>query len=140
MENDLADQLIAANEEKIDKIVVKRDEYGIPLPQMETAEAHCNYLVARCIYLNQHLHTRHNGKDLYNSHDIVRPTVADISRLAKWVRPLKIQEVNYIYDKIKELVPYLDETKIAITPNLLWDIEKQELIETKEDINVISDW
>jgi len=53
---------------------------------------------------------------------------------------LKRQEVNYIYDKIKELVPYLDETKIAITPNLLWDIEKQEFVETDEEINVISDW
>lgn len=139
MENDLADQLIEANK-KEEKVKIERDEYGIPLPQVKTAEAHCNYLVARAIYLNQHLHTRHNGKDLYNSHELVRSTVGEIARLAKWVRPMSRQEANYIYDKIKELMPALDESKIAITPNLLWDFEEQKLIETKEEINVISDW
>lgn len=139
MENNLADQLIEANKQE-ERAKIKRDEYGIPLPQVKTAEARCNYLAARSIYLNKHLYTRNNGKDLYNSHDLVRPTVTDIAHLAKWVRPLTRQEVNYIYGKIKELVPYLDESKIAITPNLLWDIENQKLIKTDEEINVISDW
>lgn len=137
MENSLADQLVEANKVEDGP---KTDEYGIPLPQKDTTKAHYNYLVARSIYLNKHLHTRHNGRDLYNSHTIIRPTIEDISRLAKWIEPIPRQGIVYIYDKIKELVPYLDESKIAITPNLLWDIEKQELIETKEVINVISDW
>lgn len=139
MENNLADQLIEANREE-EKEEHKVDEYGLPLPKKKDPQMRCNYLVARAIYINKHLYTRNSGKDLYNGHEIVRPRAADIARLAKWVEPLNKQATIYIYDKIKELVPYLDESKIAITPNLLWDIEKQELIETKEVVNVISDW
>jgi len=139
MENNLADQLIEANREEVEE-ERKIDEYGLPLPQKKGIQAHCNYLAARAIYLNKHLYTRDHGRTLWNSHEIVQPRTADIARLARWAEPISKQSAAYIYDKIKELVPYLDESKIAITPNLLWDIEKQELIETKEVINVISDW
>lgn len=135
---DLADQLIAANEEQRNQTQV--DELGIPLPQVDTTRAHYNYLVARAFISNPHLHTRHNRSEVWNGHTIVMPEIDDISRLTKWVDRIPRQGIVYIYDKIKEMAPQLDEDIIVITPHLAWDFKNQQLIESKEEFNVISDW
>lgn len=137
--DDLADQLIAANEEQHTQSP-EIDELGIPLPIPQTNRAHYNYLVARAFKRNPHLHTRHDRTQLWNSHDLIQPTVEDISRLADWVDPLPKQAIVYIYDKIKELAPQLDDDIIVITPHLAWSFKEQKLIESKEEFNVISDW
>lgn len=138
MDNDLASQLIEANKREEEKVQI--DELGIPLPRKKTNEAHYAYLTARALFLNKHLYTRDNKTQLWNSHDKIRPIEEDIVRLTKCYERIPKQGIIYIYDRLRELVPYLDESKIAITPTLLWDIEKQELVETEEEINVISDW
>ena len=137
---DLADQLIAANEEEHKEEDIQVDELGIPLPIPQTNRARYNYLVARAFKRNPHLHTRHDRTQLWNSHTIVRPTLEDIARLTDWVDNLPRQAVVYIYDKCKELAPPLSEDMIAITPRLAWSFKEQKLIEFEEDINVISDW
>lgn len=139
MENDLADQLIAANEQEREE-QIEIDELGIPLPQVDTNRARYNYLVARAFKRSPHLHTRHNRTQLWNSHTLIQPTLEDIARLTDWVDKLPTQAIVYIYDKCKELAPQLDEDIIAITPRLAWSFKEQKLIEFKEDINVISDW
>lgn len=139
MENDLASQLIAANEERRSS-KIQIDELGIPLPLPQTNRAHYNYLTARAFKRNPHLHTRHNGTEVWNSHTLIQPTLEDIARLTDWVDKLPTQAIIYIYDKIKELAPPLDEDIIAITPHLAWSFKEQKLIEFKEEINVISDW
>lgn len=138
MENDLASQLIAANQQHVPKIEI--DELGIPLPIPQTKRARYNYLCARAFKRNPHLHTRHNRTQLWNSHTLIQPTLEDIARLTDWVDELPKQAIVYIYDKCKELAPQLDEDIIAITPRLAWSFKEQKLIEFKEDINVISDW
>lgn len=134
---DFADQLIAANEQHHQQEI---DELGIPLPQIKNNRTLCNYLAARAFKANPHLHTRHNRTQLWNSHTIVQPTLEDICRLTKWVDNLPRQGVIYVYDKLRELAPELNEDIIAITPRLAWSFKEQKLIEFKEDINVISDW
>lgn len=134
---DLADQLIAANEQPSPPEI---DELGIPLPIPQTKRAHYNYLVARAFKRNPHLHTRHDRTQVWNSHTLIQPTLEDISRLADWVDPIPRQGVIYIFDKIKELAPQLNDDIIAITPRLAWSFKEQKLIEFKENINVISDW
>lgn len=136
---DLADQLIAANQEQ-EKATPEIDELGIPLPIPQTKRAHYNYLTARAFKRNPHLHTRHNRTQLWNSHTLIRPTLEDIARLTDWVDELPKQAIVYIYDKCKELAPQLDEDIIAITPRLAWSFKEQRLIEFDKDINVISDW
>lgn len=136
MENDLADQLIEANKEREANL----DELGIPLPQVDTRRAQYNYLVARAFVSNPHLHTRHNQSELWNGHTLITPRIEDISRLTKWVEHIPRQGIVYIYDKIKEMAPQLNEDIIAITPHLAWDFKNQQLIESKEEFNVISDW
>ena len=138
MENDLASQLIAANEEQ--QATQNIDELGIPLPIPQTKRAHYNYLCARAFKRNPHLHTRHERTQLWNSHTLIQPTLDDICRLTDWVDKLPRQAVLYIYDKLRELAPELNEDIIAITPRLAWSFKEQKLIEFKEDINVISDW
>lgn len=139
MENDLASQLIAANEEQR-SLKTQLDELGIPLPQIQTNRAHYNYLTARAFKRNPYLHTRHNGTEVWNSHTLIQPTLEDIARLTDWVDKLPTQAIVYIYDKIKEMAPQLNEDIIAITPHLAWDFKNQQLIESKEEFNVISDW
>ena len=140
MENDLASQLIAANEEERRPEEPNIDELGIPLPKLDTKKAHYNYLVARALYTHPHLHTRKGRTQLWDSHTKLRPTVEDMSSITKWPEFLSKQGALYIFDKIKELVPYLDENILAITPHLAWDIENQKLIESEEEFNVVSDW
>lgn len=135
---DLADQLIAANQQHAPKIEI--DELGIPLPQNPSNRAHYNYLCARAFKRNPHLHTRHNRTQLWNSHTLIQPTLEDIARLTDWVDKLPPQAIVYIYDKCKELAPQLDDDIIAITPHLAWSFKEQKLIEFKEELNVISDW
>lgn len=135
---DLADQLIAANEEQHKQVEI--DELGIPLPRPQTNRAHYNYLVARVFKRNPHLYTRYNRTQLWNSHTLIQPTLEDIARLADWVDKLPPQAIVYIYDKCKELAPQLNEDIIAITPRLAWSFKEQRLIEFDKDINVISDW
>lgn len=139
MENDLADQLIAANQEQ-EKSTPEIDELGLPLPRVHTNRAKYTYLVARAFRRNPHLHTRHNRTQLWNSHTLIQPTLEDIARLTDWVDELPKQAIVYIYDKCKELAPQLDEDIIAITPRLAWSFKEQRLIEFDKDINVISDW
>lgn len=134
---DLADQLIAATQQQHQQEI---DELGIPLPQPQTKRANYNYLCARAFKANPHLHTRHNRTQLWNSHTLIQPTLDDICRLTKWVDELPRQGVIYVYDKLRELAPELNEDIIAITPRLAWSFKEQKLIEFKEDINVISDW
>lgn len=136
METDLATQLIEANKEREANL----DELGIPLPQVDTTRAHYNYLVARAFISNPHLHTRRDRSELWNGHKIIMPEIEDISRLTKWVDKIPRQGVVYIYDKIKEMAPQLNDDIIAITPHLAWDFKNQQLIESKEEFNVISDW
>lgn len=135
---DLADQLIAANEEQ--QRTIQIDELGIPLPILQTNRAHYNYLCARAFKRNPHLHTRHNRTQLWNSHTLIQPTLEDIARLTDWVDDLPKQAIVYIYDKIKELAPQLNDDIIVITPHLAWSFKEQKLIESKEEFNVISDW
>lgn len=135
---DLADQLIAANQQHDPKVQI--DELGIPLPIPQTKRAHYNYLCARAFKRNPHLHTRHNRTQLWNSHTLIQPTLEDIARLTDWVDKLPPQAIVYIYDKCKELAPQLDDDIIAITPHLAWSFKEQKLIEFKEELNVISDW
>lgn len=135
---DLADQLIAANQQHDPKVEI--DELGIPLPIPQTKRAHYNYLCARAFKRNPHLHTRHNRTQLWNSHTLIQPTLEDIARLTDWVDKLPPQAIVYIYDKCKELAPQLDDDIIAITPHLAWSFKEQKLIEFKEELNVISDW
>ncbi len=137
--DDLAEQLIKANEAE-KKIETEKDELGLPLPQKKTPEAKYNYLAARALFINKHIYTRNNKTELWNEHEKIKPKRSDISKLARWYGPLPPEGVVYVYEKLKQVAPYLDETKIAITPTMLWDIENQELIETDEPVNVITDW
>ena len=138
MENDLASQLIEITEQHQQGVQV--DELGIPLPQPQTNRAQYNYLVARAFKLNPYLHTRHDRTELWNGHTFIKPDIDDIARLTNWVDSLPRQAIVYVYDKMKELAPELDEDIIAITPHLAWSFKEQKLIKMKEVINVISDW
>lgn len=135
MNNDIADQLIAAANEEGEK-----DELGLFLPKDDTPRCHYEYLVARAFFLNKHLHTRHAGEALFNGHEIVKCTVSDICTLCNWLEYIPRPGVNYIYKRLKELAPYLDENMVAVAPTILWDKEGQRLIETDEPIRTISDW
>lgn len=139
MQDDLAEQLIAANEEEQNQ-VTQEDELGLPIPQTKDARAQYNYMVARAFVINPHLYTRNNRKELWNEHTKIRGTLEDIVRLTKWPKNIPKQGLVYIYDKLREVAPQLDEDVIAITPTLAWDMVKQELIDDADGFNVISDW
>lgn len=128
-----ADKLIARTEEKRQEAAQQVDELGIPVPRDNKGRALLNYLTARAIVRNPHLYTASVGGRvrLYNAHEEVRTNVESISSLCDWWEPMTPQSRFYIYKRLSELVPKLDRSKIAITPDLLWDIENHELISCK---------
>lgn len=135
----LADKLIARTEERRQEETQQVDELGIPVPRDNKGRARLNYLTARAIVRNPHLYTATVGGrvKLYNAHEEVRSNVECISSLCDWWEPMTPQGRFYIYKRLSELVPKLDRSKIAITPNLLWDIENHKLISCK-DIKTVS--
>lgn len=133
----LADKLIAKHQENKARNI---DEYGIPVPEDMDNRALCNYLCARAIVRNKDLYSRKiGGKSvLYNAHTPVACTISEVSYLCDWLEFLRAPMVRYIYNELLHLVPELDQSKIAITPNLLWDLENQELIKTNEPVRTVS--
>lgn len=141
MSANLADQLYEANQEEA-REELEIDELGLPLPKLKTTRALYEYLAARCLRRNPHLHTRPDG-NLYNSHTLINPTVKDIARLADWTDSLSSQAASYIYDRLKEVSDTLNPDVIAITPTLGWDFSTQSFCtppKGQKEFNVISDW
>lgn len=135
--NNLADKVIAANNEQ-DKQPdgVMLDDIGFPLPKVETKKSHCEYLTARILYLNNRIYLHHGL--LWLEHTPIKESKNSYYRLAKYPGSITDAECEYVWRRLKEIVPVLDTDKIAVLPNLTFNMKTGEVKE--EEVWTITPW
>lgn len=123
---DLADRVIKANkEEREAKSGPALDDIGFPLPKPDTERAWCEYLTARLWYLNPRIYF-HNDH-LWINERIVPEDKNSYYRLAKYPKQIKDHENQYVWTRLRELVPILDTDVIAVLPNLTFNMRTGKL-------------
>lgn len=127
--SDLADRIIDQNAAKEEptrpilfdiKEVGQLDEFGMQICNVD------DYLVARLLYLDYHeqvaggrLYLK-NG-EVYANKVKIEENKNNLYRLARWRYPIKEHQVQWLWARIKEFLPELDESKLMIAPGVLWN-------------------
>lgn len=133
----LADKVIKANEEPepIDT-GPKLDDIGFPLPKPDTEKAWCEYLTARILYLNPRMYLHHNI--LWIENIPIRETKNNYYMLAKYPKPITDPECQYVWRRLKEVVPELDTDIISVLPDLTFNMRTGEV--KHEKVRTTSPW
>lgn len=122
----LADKVIEANmEERVDDVEPKLDDIGFPLPKPKTERAHCEYLTARLWYLNPRIYFHEDH--LWINERIILETKDSYYRLAKFPKRIKDHENQYVWTRLRELVPRLNTDIVAVLPDLTFNMKTGEL-------------
>ena len=123
---DLADRVIKANEEenKSEETGPKLDDIGFPLPKPDTEHAWCEYLTARILYLNQRMYKHHDL--LWIEDELIKETKNNYYRLAKYPKQITDPECQYVWRRLKEVVPELDPDVIAVLPDVTFNMRTGE--------------
>lgn len=137
----LADKIIEANEQEF-----KEKQRGDKAPEgyytddlgwwveqdiRRDKARFAEYIFVRCHKLNPHLHLR-KGSFLFNSHKLISKHPNDIAELANIPETLAVPTATWVYNRLAQTVPRLDESRIEVAPGLLWDFEEQKLMNMKE--------
>lgn len=122
----LADKVIEANREerRVDS-GPELDDIGFPLPKPQTERAHCEYLTARLWYLHPRIYFYEDH--LWINEHIVPETKDSYYRLAKYPKEIKNHENQYVWTRLKELVPKLDPDVIAVLPDMTFNMKTGEV-------------
>ena len=124
--SDLADKVIQANkEERRANDGPELDDIGFPLPKPDTDHAWCEYLTARIWWLNHYIYL-YNGRLWIDNYEIPE-TKTSYYRLARYPKRIKEHECQYVWTRLKELVPELDPDIIAVLPDLTFNMRTGEL-------------
>lgn len=125
--DNLADRVIKANEEITRSETdngPKLDDIGFPLPKPDTEHAWCEYLTARILYLNNRMYKYHNL--LWIQEQMIREDKNTYYRLAKFPKQITDVECQYVWRRLKELVPELDPDVIAVLPDVTFNMRTGE--------------
>lgn len=128
----LADQIAQKNEQHAtpDNSI---DELGIPIPTPETPE----YWVARALLINQPqtfnsiygLHTRNGG--VWFGHDVLKEDKETLYRLAQLRHSVQTWQSVEFWRILKKYIPTLSRHFLEIAPDLIWDVDRAEIIDRK---------
>lgn len=140
MENNLADQVIQANEiiEKASSDEAPEGYYTDDLGWWVEQDIRkdkirfARYIYTRCRKLNPHLHTR-NGNLLFNSYTLINKSQNDIAELANIPEMISTPTAIWVYNKLMQTVPSLDRDRIVVADGLVWNTETCEFEEWDED-------
>lgn len=144
----LAEQLIDKQLESEKPQVVKtkffnyelpeRDELGIP-----TANS-IEYLIARIVYVDyhfgniEHLHLREDGRIWEGDHWVSEDN-KNMYRLLRWQgKPLSKDQIDMVWNRLRECIPTLSDDKIVVKDNLIYDKESGELYFSDETVLTIN--
>lgn len=136
---DLADRVIEANEtqkKSAEPTGPTLDDIGFPLPKPDTEQAWCEYLTARVLYLNNRVY-KHHGL-LWIQDELVHENKNTYYRLAKYPKTISDPECQYVFRRLKELVPELDTDVIAVLPDWTFNMKTGEF--KNERVWTITPW
>ena len=121
----LADDVIQANqEETVSNSGPQLDDIGFPLPKPQTEKAWCEYLTARLLYLNPRIYF-HNDR-LWIDNYIVREDKNSYYRLARYPKKIADHENEYVWTRLRDIVPRLDTDKVAVLPDVTFNMKTGE--------------
>lgn len=121
----LADDVIQANqEETVNNAGPQLDDIGFPLPKPQTEKAWCEYLTARLLYLNPRIYF-HNDR-LWIDNYIVREDKNSYYRLARYPKKIADHENEYVWTRLRDIVPRLDTDKVAVLPDVTFNMKTGE--------------
>lgn len=136
--NNLADRVIAANSAEDDN----RDEgplvddIGFPLPKPDTEKAWCEYLTARVLYLNNRMYQYHGM--LWLDHRPIKENKNSYYRLARYTKQITDPQCQYVWMRLREIVPELDPDVISVLPGLTFNMRTGEVKD--EEVWTITPW
>lgn len=125
--SNLADRVIRANEqEQITETPdgQKLDDIGFPLPKPDTERAWCEYLTARILYLNKRMYKFRGLLWLHN--DIIIENKNTYYKLARYPKAISDPQCQYVWRRLKEIVPELDPDVIAVLPDMTFNMKTGE--------------
>ena len=134
--DNLADKVIQANEVEETQKGPELDDIGFPLPIPDTEHAWCEYLTARILYLNPYMYY-YNGRLWIDNYDIPEDKLT-YYRLARYPKRIQDHECQYVWTRLKEVVPELDPDVIAILPDLTFNMRTGEV--RHERVQTTSPW
>lgn len=128
--NNLADRVIRANEYEKEQSTEntdgqRLDDIGFPLPKPDTEKAWCEYLTARILYLNKRMYKYHGLLWLHN--DIIIENKNTYYRLARYPKVITDPQCQYVWRRLKEIVPELDPDVIAVLPDMTFNMRTGEV-------------
>lgn len=128
--NNLADRVIRANEQEKEQNTEntdgqRLDDIGFPLPKPDTEKAWCEYLTARILYLNKRMYKYHGLLWLHN--DIIIENKNTYYRLARYPKVITDPQCQYVWRRLKEIVPELDPDVIAVLPDMTFNMRTGEV-------------
>lgn len=124
--DNLADKVIEANE--VEQEIQKGpelDDIGFPLPKPDTEHAWCEYLTARIWWLNQRIYL-YEDRLWIDNYEIPEDKLT-YYRLARYPKRIQDHECQYVWARLRELVPRLDPDVIAVLPDLTFNMRTGEL-------------
>lgn len=128
--SNLADKVIQANEyentpQQVEEEKTLLDDIGFPLPKPDTEKAWCEYLTARILYLNNRMYKHHNR--LWIHDEMLIENKSTYYRLAKYPKQITEPQCQYVWRRLKEIVPELDTDVIAILPDMTFNMRTGEV-------------
>ena len=142
----LADMVIQANDDErvVQELIDKRsgdrapegyytDDLGFWVEQdiRRRGVKFAEYILFRCQYLCKNTLMKVDDT-LYNERRIVSPVPRQIAYMADLPENIPTATAVWVYKRLLEWAPKLNEKKIIVCPGLVWDYEKGELIEEEE--------
>ena len=117
----LADAIIQQNERRGDSPAGNtpdgyyRDDMGYLVEEnlMDDKERYAEYVLLRILRLHHNIYMAESAKVVLNS-----------------------GQTAWIFNRLKELAPEIDETKILVAEGVYWDMDKAELVDLDESIKL----
>lgn len=137
LEDNLADKVIQANKhDSTHREEQKYDDVGIPLPDTDSEFVWCEYLTARIVYINPNMYTYRNL--LWIHDEMIKENKNSYYRLAKYPKQITDSECQYVWRRLKEILPQLDTDVISVLPGVTFNMRTGEL--KYEDVRTITPW
>lgn len=89
---------------------------------------YAEYLLFRILRKHNNIYMRYGR--LYCGHRLLEGTIQEVLELADSpTARARAGQAAWIFNRLRELAPEIDETKIIIAPGIYWDTDKAEICE-----------
>lgn len=115
----------------------EKDEFGI------VARDTIDYLVARILYIDahfeeEHLHTRNQDTEVWKGHTKLEKKKSTIYRLCRWQQSIADYQLELIWNRMINFLPYLDESKYVVSEHEYFDRETGQLCHSDKPLLTIN--